>query len=186
MGGRVDPETGKVVWEMHVALEEQLAYYRSHPPKALESLRVRALDQVDFTFDGHGEPINAIFEVTCPCGGGKFVAVGNWDGEDDVEPPITLECAECERDHVVFDEALHGHERAVGNAYCPPDDRDLAPVELGEAIAPYEIVVRFELPSDVLGDPAYSGREQEHFTWISILARTEEGELRLLFERECA
>ena len=39
MGGTVDPKTGQVVWEMHVPLDEQLAHYRAHPPRALRGLR---------------------------------------------------------------------------------------------------------------------------------------------------
>ena len=66
MGGTIDPKTGEVVWQMHVPAAEQLAYYRSHPPRALSGLRATPIE-VEFQFDGHGEPINSIFEVACPC-----------------------------------------------------------------------------------------------------------------------
>lgn len=81
MGGTVDPNTGEVVWEMHVPLADQLAHYRAHPPRAIAALRASSVD-VDFAFDGHGEPVNAVFELACPCGSTRFVAVaGIEDGE---------------------------------------------------------------------------------------------------------
>jgi hypothetical protein len=47
MGGIVDPKTGQVIWETHVSIEDQLAFYASHPPAALKALRVKAIELPD-------------------------------------------------------------------------------------------------------------------------------------------
>lgn len=43
----------------------QVAFYRAHPPRALGALAATPVD-VDFPFDGHGEPVNAfVFDDEC-------------------------------------------------------------------------------------------------------------------------
>src|SRR5688500_12823536 len=115
MGGTLDPKTGRIIWEMHVPLQEQRAFYRRHPPRLLERLRVHAIEMDEEAFDGHGEPVNAIFEVQCPCGSRRFIAVGYGLEDGLVEPPITLECAGCGSERLLFDPARHGYDGAVGN-----------------------------------------------------------------------
>jgi hypothetical protein len=44
-----------------------------------ERARAGARDRIelpDHPFDGHGEPVNVAFAVSCPCGGKQFVALG--------------------------------------------------------------------------------------------------------------
>jgi hypothetical protein len=186
VGGTVDPKTGEVIWEMHVPLAEQLAFYRSHPPRALEKLRATAIEQIDWTFDGHGEPVNSIFELACPCGSKLFTATCGLASDNMVSPPIGIECDACEAIFEIFDPSEHGWDAVMcGDTFDEPAAYgDL----VGEDIeAPHEIVVRFEHGSETLGDPELAGREQDVFSWFTLLARDAKSKrLAQLFEWECA
>jgi hypothetical protein len=49
------------------------------------------------------------------------------------------------------------------------------------------VVVRFEYPSEHLGDPEWSGREHDLYSWFTLLARDPETkQLEHLYELECA
>src|SRR5215510_5796287 len=50
---------------------------------------------------------------------------------------------------------------------------------------PYEVVVRFEFAPDVLGGDKWKGREQDAFTWVTVLARKPDGSLETLIDWEC-
>jgi hypothetical protein len=191
MGGTIDPETGEVVWQMHVPAAEQVAYYRSHPPRAISGLRVTPID-VEFQFDGHGEPINSIFEVACPCGSAQFTVSGGLDEDDEIRAPIELACDGCEALYDVFDSNEHGYDGELLDTaadYPEPDDyNELHPTEFE---APHEIVIRFEYGSEELGSPdrpaEWRGREQDLFTWFTLLARDPETkQLAFLYDSECA
>jgi hypothetical protein len=190
MGGTYNSATGQTEWTMHVPLAEQLAHYRAHPPGALAPLTAKPVD-VEFTFDGHGEPVNAVFELTCPCGGTDFIVTGYVE-DDDWHPPIALECAGCEAEHVIYDRSRHGYDAVIGGHSGAPDEPsddavidELSPDAFG---APHHVLVRFEFPSDHLGgDADVKGREHDLFSWITILARdAATGQLALLFDDECA
>jgi hypothetical protein len=189
MGGTVDPETGEIIWTMRVSAAEQLAYYRSHPPRALSPLRVTPTEQLDWRFDGHGEPINSIFELACSCGSKLFNATCGVDSREDenlTSPPIGLECDACESAFVLFDPSEHGWDAVMcGGRFEDPEGFD----DLcgNEVSSPHETVVRFEYASDSLGDPELTGREQDVFTWFTLLARDARTKrLEQLFEWECA
>jgi len=88
MGGTVDPKTGEIAWEMNVPLSEQLAFYRGHPPCALGDLCATAVEQIEWKFDGHGEPVNSFFELACPCGSKRFTATcgSSWGANKTCSP----------------------------------------------------------------------------------------------------
>jgi hypothetical protein len=186
MGGTVDPKTGNIAWEMNVPLEEQLAFYRSHPPRAIAELRATSVEYIEWTFDGHGEPVNSIFELACPCGSKLFTTTCGVDDDDEVTPPIAIQCDSCDAAFDIFDASEHGWNAVMcGDKFEAPD----AFFELeGEAIAaPHEVVVRFEHGSETLGDPELAGREPDVFSWFTLLARDPETrQLEQLFEWECA
>jgi hypothetical protein len=189
MGGTYDPKTNQIVWEFKVPLEEQLAFYKGHPPGALDGLGCRAISLPDHEFDGHGEPVNAIFEVSCRCGSKRFAATG-WVNEDnDIGPPVTLFCDECEEEYEIFDEAQHGYEALLaaieGGVLGGREDDSDHPDDFPDPEPPYEVVVRFEFASDVLGGDKWKGQEQDAFTWITVLARKPDGTLETLIEWEC-
>jgi hypothetical protein len=185
VGGVVDPKTGEVVWTMHVPLAEQRAFYHAHPPPSLAELRATPAEAKGFTFDGHGEPVNAVFAVACPCGSDRFVALGYRDEDEPPEPPITLECARCKKEHVVFDPARHGYD-GVHHGLPHEPDGELEELVWEDLDDDYPVLVRFEYPSDHLGDAEWAGREPELYSWISILGRSDDGNLVLLFDWECA
>ena len=189
MGGTVDPKTGQVQWEFHVPLDEQPLYYAAHPPTALKGLKVVAVPKVDFTFDGHGEPVNAIFAVRCPCGGELFTPCGHWDDDAGWLAPIAIECEKCDESFNVFDETQHGWDAAMGNnakIELPPAEA-FGAIDLADVDTPCRILVRFEYPSDVLGDPGVTQEPSELFSWITILGQDpEDGSLEMVFENECA
>jgi hypothetical protein len=188
MGGTVNPKTGEIEWDFHVPFDEQRTYYAAHPPSALTALKATPI-HVDFTFDGHGEPVNAVFALACPCGHDRFMVVC-WIEDSEVRPPISIECAACEAEHVIYDPTRHGYDAVAGGLPADPLDGDVWQDEIWpEGIdVPHQVLVRFEQPSDHLGgDPDWKGREQDLFSWITILARDPEtGTLAFLFDDECA
>jgi len=189
MGGTVDPRTGEIIWKMHVPIADQLAFYQAHPPTTLEGLLLEGIALPDHTFDGHGEPVNAVFEVRCPCGGARFVAVGFFSEGEGPMPPITLDCDGCEAVHLVFDEN-HGYDGVISALDTSQElpYPDGIPDELcwDGLEPPYSVIVRFEYPSDHLGDSQWSGREPDLFSWITLLGRDPAGGLVTLFDEECA
>lgn len=189
MGGVVDPSTGQIVWEMKVPLSEQLAFYRSHVPRALGQLRATPIEQIDWQFDGHGEPVSSIFELACSCGGARFHVTCGVHTSDDAAvaaPPISIECDACKATFEIFDASEHGWDAVMcGARHDEPEAYD--DLVCDGIDAPHELIVRFEHASDTLGDPALAGREPDVFTWFTLLAR-DPGTRRLaqLFEWECA
>ena len=196
MGGTLDPETGEIVWEFHVPLEEQERYYAEHPPSALKDWSPVAIPLPDHPFDGHREPVNVAFTVSCRCGGTAFTAEGSFEDEDDAydddpvplpESPVDLRCAACGDCRLLFDSLEHGYD-GVLNSSAASVEAPLPRHPLhGPHERPYEVLVRFEFPSDVLGDADYGGREHDLFSWITVVARDPEtGVLTTVFEWECA
>jgi hypothetical protein len=184
MGGTYDRETGQIVWTMHVPLAEQLAHYRAHPPRAIRELVATPVD-IDFGFDGHGEPVNAIFALACRCGGTRFTATcGIYDGE--ACAPISIECDACENLFEIFDAAAHGYDAELNadEVEQPEDTNDL----MSDAVAwPHEVVVRYEFPSEHLGTEEWRGREHDLFSWFTLLARDPATkQLAFLYDAECA
>ena len=187
MGGIVDPATGKTVWEFRVPLAEQLAFYGAHPPRGLSGLRATPIELPDREFDGHGEPVNAIFELTCACGSDGFVALGDEEFDDeDYGPPIALDCVKCDARRIVFDARRDGYDAQMSRDDADEEIADLAGMAWGGLVAPYRVVIRYEYPSEHLGDPELEGREAELFSWVTILARKPSGELVTVFDYECA
>ncbi|MEO7327696.1 MAG: hypothetical protein ABI193_03895 [Minicystis sp.] len=173
---------------------DQLRFFLAHPPASLGGL-VGAPDELpDYPFDGHGgDSIDAVFRLECPCGCDEFRSQGH-AGEDGTLPPITVTCEECGRATVLFDPRLHGFDGAVGNnAGLHPtsgEPVDLQAEDNDEVESPCALYVRFEYPTDLFGGgapPAWKGREQELYSWITLVGLMDElGELGTLFEYECA
>lgn len=188
MGGTLNPKTGQIEWDFHVPFDEQRAYYAAHPPSALAGLTATPID-VEFPFDGHGEPVNAVFALTCPCGGDLFI-VACWVEDNEIRPPISIECAACEASHEIFDPTRHGYDAVAGGLPADPPSDDSYPDDLthDDIDVPHQVLVRFEFPSDHLGgDAEWKGREHDLFSWITILARDPKtGALAFLFDDECA
>lgn len=190
MGGTYDAELGGVRWAFHVPLEEQPRHYAAHPPAALGELRATAVELAGHVFDGHGEPVNVVYEVACPCGSGLFSVLGHWSEEaGEFLDPIILVCDACEAWHEVYDCRRHGYDGAVGNnagVELPPAEA-IDDVLAEELDAPHEVLVRFEFPSEHLGDPGLPCAASDLFSWITVLGRDpDDGRIATLFEAECA
>jgi hypothetical protein len=188
VGAKVDPATGEWVWTFHVPIEEQLAYYASHPPRCVRELVCTPTELPDCPFDGHGEPVNAVFAVTCPCGGDTFIPYGS-AGPDhtDLRAPYYLECDQCDESWMVFDPYTHGFDPEIEPGRTTPRT-DLIEYEIGDTEV--HAFVRFEMPSDHLGDPEerpYRGREEDFFSWFTLVGKDpESGRVAVLGDWECA
>lgn len=169
-----------------VTTAEQIAHYRAHPPRALAGLRATPID-VEWTFDGHGSPVNSVFELACGrCGAMKFVAMCDATDEGEVCSPIALHCDACEEVYEIFDSGVHGYDGESGDFSGDEGDGpyDLETTEVDE---PFEVIVRYEYPSDHLGDPQWVGREHDLFSWFTLLARDPTTkQLEHLYDVECA
>jgi hypothetical protein len=188
VGGTYNPATGQIQWEFRVPIDEQLRYYAAHPPRALAALQTRRVE-IEHMFDGHGEPVNVVFAITCPCGSDRFVALGHWsDGEDRFGAPISVECTQCEACHEIYDQSKHGYSGALGNnrdiPVPPPEDLDEIPA--AGVAPPYAVLVRLEYPSEQLGDSQLPAEAAELFSWITVLAQDRHSrQLITLFDEEC-
>lgn len=187
MGGTWDHKSQQMVWTAHVPVAEQPAFYDVNPPRALAELICTPTPLPGFEFDGHGEPVNAVFAISCPCGGDLFTPYAMLDDDGTALPPVVLACAGCGRECTVFDARIHGWDGALGNA---PDDEptgDREQLDASEIATPHQILIRFEMASDVLGDPEWKGREQDLFSWITVIGRDADSqELEQLFDWECS
>jgi hypothetical protein len=171
MGGRVN-DKGEIEWDANVPFDEQIAYYSSKPPASFSHLRLTPIPMPDHPFDGHGEPVNSVFEIACTCGGQEFIASahegeGGWSTD-----PLSIRCNACGLEQVVFNYCLHGYDGALGHYGEPKPPTTSRIVLTGEDIGqpPYRIAVRFEYPSDILGDDGFKdwkGREGELYSWFT-------------------
>lgn len=165
--------------------DEQIAFYRAHPPSCLDGLKVTSIESLDFVFDGHGSPINSIFELACPCGSRSFWLECYVDPDgDDVNTPISIQCEadDCDAgERVIYDRNKHGYDGRAGDLPVEHGP-DAYQTDIGE---PYGIIVRFEYSVDALGE--HPGEDHEMFSWITIVIRhPETGQLGLMFHDECA
>lgn len=170
---------------------EQTAYYTGRPPAAIASLKPSPVSLPGVSFDGHGSPINACFELTCECGGKGFYVLAH-DGADWVVDPVSVRCAACSKQTVIFDGRSQGYDGALGN--LPETPLPTTPIQelFAETLgaSPYRVAVRYEYADDVLGDPEYAdwkGRESELFTWFTVVARPMAGDAaESVFDQECS
>lgn len=193
MGGRIDPKTGEVVWEFAVPPEEQVAHYLAHPPSGFSCMRLTPTSLPDYPFDGHGEPVETVFSMQCNCGGKRFTLltyVEVDEGEAWEMDPFSAICGDCRESRIIFDFRSHGYDGALGhNSWKGEPTGD--PVELKSAAlgpGPWEIIVRFEYGSDVLGSkdfPDWVGKEQDLFTWMTIVGKLGD-QVATVLEWECA
>lgn len=179
-----DAETGEQVVIAHVPIEQQRVHYANNPPTCLADLRSTAAELPGHRFDGHGEPVNAVFAVACPCGTDVFVPLAALDDDNCLQPPYSLECTACDEIWEVFDPARHGWDGVLDPI---PRKTWHGIGELGDEL---QIYARFECSSEVLGHPDMPqsrGREPDLFTWFTLVGRDPEtGTLTTLAEWECA
>lgn len=178
---------------------DQASYFRNHPPRCIAGFVAHPTELEGVEFDGHGsvsrlkieappgvtidgpEHTNPVFSLACQCGGGQHYVHGyRWANPDFRNvvvflSPLVLECTACGRRTDLLDTDVHGYDgelehgsataRALGDPAvfdCPSCGRQ-----------PLEAYVRFEYPDDLFdGDfPEFEGREQDLFTWFSLVGR---------------
>jgi len=169
---------------MPTSVADQLAYYRAHPPSALAAVRAEPTELSGVRFDGHGEPLNPVFAITCTCGS-RELALWGWVREEEIGPPLAVACDTCGADLDLFDPSLHGYDAVASGDADDDDDDDSFPDEFPDAEPPYELFVRFEYSPSDFDDPRWAGRQSDLFSWITVVAKTKNG-LVHLFDWECA
>jgi hypothetical protein len=194
---------------------DQASYFRSHPPRCIAGFTARPSELPGVEFDGHvsmsqlnfevppgvtidaPEHINPAFALSCQCGGDRhYVHCYRWvnaafNNAVVTLSPLVLECAACGKMTELLDTDVHGYDSELGHGSatvraqgervlfeCPACGRQ-----------PLEAFVRFEYPDDLFdGDwPEFAGREQELFTWFSLVGRCAQCSQRLpVADFECA
>jgi hypothetical protein len=151
---------------------------------------------------------NVVFGLRCPCGGDVFL-LGNNAGTYDISYYKTLVLAEnydatcwaCGKKTPLFDSSLHGYDAEVmrleGNTYSrgegQSDEGHLAgpttvACQCGNCKSHMlKVIVRLEYPSDLFEDAFFAGREEEFFSWFTVVGEcTQCAALTTMVDAECA
>lgn len=60
--------------------KEQVAFYQTRPPACLEHVAAKPINPPPFELDGHGEPVNTYFGLTCRhCGSAGHTLICHHD-----------------------------------------------------------------------------------------------------------
>jgi hypothetical protein len=165
------------------------------PPRCLAGFKLRSSDLKGVTFDGHGEPLNKVFQLACTCGHDHFQVLGhhltNDRGTSIFVSPLALQCAACEKVTELIDTDKHGYDAELGlGSATIRGTADRTPFACDECgVRPMTAHARFEHSSDIFEDSTgeFEGNEQNLFTWFSLVGHCE-GCKRLLrvADFECA
>jgi hypothetical protein len=124
--------------------------------------------------------MNPIFGLSCQCGGKLHYVHGyRWVNPDFGNAvvflsPLVLECAACGKMADLFDSAIHGYDACFGHCWSVRAEGERVVFECPTCgREPVEASVRFEYPDDLFdsGQPEFIGREQELFTWFSLIGK---------------
>ena len=175
------------------------SYIHSHPPRCIARFIARPTELPGLEFDGHAsrshldikvppgvtieaqEQVNPVFSLSCRCGSiWHYVHCYRWVNPDYMNEivtlsPLVLECAACRMKTDLLDTDIHGYDSELGHGSATARAQ-------GDRVAfecpscgpqPLETFVRFEYLDDLFdGDfPEFVGREQELFTWFSLVGR---------------
>jgi len=193
---------------------DQASYFRSHPPRCIAGFTATPVGMPGVQFDGHPslsqlninvpgveihapEHVNPLFALACPCGSARYFVHGfhwtnpDFDDQSVFLSPLSLECAACGRRADLLDTDVHGYDAELGHGSATVRGQGEAAVcecpDCGRQ--PLEVFARFEYPDDLFdGDfPEFAGREQELFTWFSLVGRCPGcSELVAVADFECA
>jgi hypothetical protein len=157
---------------------DQAEYFRAHPPRCIAGFAATPTELPEVQFDGHGEPHNPVFALACGCGSRQLKVHGyRWSDPDSgrawLLSPLSAECAACGKRTDLFDVGVHGYDGEQGRNVRPRAEG--TPVlddcgRCGKLVA--ELFARFEYPPDLfVGDAQFGGREQDLFTWFTLVGR---------------
>jgi hypothetical protein len=157
---------------------DQGDYFRTHPPRCIAGFTATLVELPEVEFDGHGEPHNPVFALACRCGSRQLKVHGyRWvhdSGRVFLLSPLAAECAACGQRTELFDAGTHGYDGELSHSGARRAEGE--PVvddcgACGEQVV--EVFARFEYPTDLFGGgyPEFAGREQDLFTWFSLVGR---------------
>jgi hypothetical protein len=143
------------------------------------------------------EHVNPVFALACTCGGRRHYVHGyRWINADFHNAvvflsPLVLECAACGKMTDLLDSDAHGYDAELGHGSASARaEGDRVVFECPKCgRQPFEAFARFEYPDDLFdGDfPEFAGREQDLFTWFSLVGRCAQcSELLPVADFECA
>lgn len=176
--------------------EDQIAYYKEHPPKCVDGFLSKPAWLEHIQFDGHGfsgrypddliPNLNIVFAINCQCGGSNHSIVADFDHYD-ISPNQNLvfavkyymECSSCHSRHLFFDPSLHGYDaetfRMEGvslSDYVEPDpsrgEHETINCQCSNCNnSSFEVFARFEYSADLFEESDFAGKEQELFSWFT-------------------
>jgi hypothetical protein len=177
-------------------LQNQAAYYRSHPPRCIAGFIAKPVTLAAFTLDGHApassvdvpgvviegpELLNTVFLLACACGGEQHYVLGyHWRNPDFHNElvflsPLTLRCASCGKVTELIDTDRHGYDAEIGAIVATAR----AEGKRGEyrcdrcGVEPFQVCARFEYSDDLFDRDfkEFRGREQDLFSWFSAVGK---------------
>jgi hypothetical protein len=182
---------------LKMKIEEQLAYYRAHPPRCIAKLRPVEGPAPKFDFDGHGEILNTYFQVGCPACGERELAITGHKFQDAEDPtleslmsPFQLQCPRCQSVTTVFDTDKDGYDAELGHG--SGYERATGPAVsytcgCGTETSFATITARFEYPSDLFDDFFKDKLREDLFSWFTLTASCKScGTLSCVADFECA
>jgi hypothetical protein len=159
----------------------QAEFYWSHPPRCLAGFEVQRTPVDGLTFDGHGEEINTLFKINCPCSHGRSHVLGyywrnpNYANSIVFIGPVALRCDLCGEITELIDTEVHGYDAECGHGSATRrGEGERAEFRCEKCGAsPMEVSIRFEYPDDLFNADfkTFRGREQDLFTWVTILGK---------------
>jgi hypothetical protein len=173
------------------AAEERI---RSTPPRCLEGFALRPSRLKGVVFDGHGEPLNKVYQLACACGHDRFRVLGHHVMNQRTPvfvSPLALECAACGKLTELIDTDVHGYDAELGHGSATiRGTGPRTPFACDTCgVRPMTAHARFEHSSETLEDStgAFSGNEQNLFTWFSLVGQCDGcGRVLHVADFECA
>ena len=158
----------------------QAEYYWSHPPSCLAGFKVQPTPLHGITFDGHGEENNTVFRLSCPCGHGRSRILGHYWRNPHYDTvvfvgPLALCCEACGQVTELIDTDVHGYDAECGHGSATARGEGERVEFKCEACgaSSMEVSVRFEYSDDLFDSDfkRFRGREQDLFSWVTILGK---------------
>ncbi len=149
---------------------------RTTPPRCLSGFKVQPERLQGVVFDGHGEPLNKVFQLRCECGHDRFLVLGHHKtnrGHSIFVSPLALQCSACDKTTELVDTKEHGYDAELGHGSATiRGEGARAPFACPTCgVRPMSAHARFEHSGEVLEDSTgeFTGKEQDLFTWFSLV-----------------
>lgn len=197
-------------------LSEQILYFRQHPPTNLKELTLQPISFTDISFDGHGfsgkfpdglvKNMDIVFKALCPCKGSTFTIQAASEHEEInyyqslvIAEQYFFRCNSCGKQSLLFDPMQHGYNPEVSRLEEWRDEESellVSKLEVPEKVwcactncgeNEMELIIRLEYHNDLIGYKAFARREEEFFSWFSVVGKCSNcSALNLFIDCECA